>query len=86
MSCLGTVLDQKLSFTENVHYIYEKAQQQRLFLLRKLRRFNARKDILESVYRSLIESILVFNIVTWYGNQTVTLKPSKVGSSRQPGG
>ena len=48
--------------------------------------FNARKDILESVYRSLIESILVFNIVTWYGNQTVTLKPSKVGSSRQPGG
>ena len=67
---LGTVLNQKLSFTENVYYIYKKAQQH-LFLLGKPRSFNVRKDILESVYRSLIQSILVFNIVTWYGNLTV---------------
>lgn len=70
---LGTVLDQHLSFTENVDYIYKKAQQ-RLYLLRKLRNFNVDQTILESVYRSLIESVLVFNIVSWYGNLTVKNK------------
>ena len=57
-------------YTENVDYIYKKAQQH-LFLLRKLRSFNVRKDILQSVSRSLVQSILVFNIVTRYGNLTV---------------
>ena len=51
--------------------IYYKKVQQHLFLVRKLRSFKVRKDILQSVYRSLIQSILVFNIVTWYGNLTV---------------
>ena len=70
---LGTVLDEKLSLTENVDYFYKKAQQ-RLFLLRTLGSFNVRKDIVESVYRSLIESILVFKIVTWYAYRNLTLK------------
>ena len=74
---LGTVLDQHLSFTENVDYIYKKAQQ-RLYLLRKLRNFNVDQKILENVYRSLIESVLVFNIVSWYGNLTVKSKAKLV--------
>ena len=44
---------------------------------------NIWKDRLESVYRSLMESILS-HIVTWYGPENQT--QSKVGSSRQPGG
>ena len=37
-------------------------------LLRKLQSFDVSQHILEVVYRGLIESILSFNIVTWYGN------------------
>ena len=64
------MIDQKLSLTENIDFMYKKAQQ-RLYLLRKLKRFNISLRILESVYRSLIESFLTLNIVTWYGNLAV---------------
>ena len=64
---LGTVLDGKLTFTENCDSIYKKARQ-RLFLLRRLRNLNVAAPILVSVYRCLIESIMTFNMVTWYGN------------------
>ena len=64
----GTVIDQKLSFTENVDFVYKKLIKNTHNLLRKLKSFDV---ILESVYRSLIESVLTFNIVSWYGNLTV---------------
>ena len=53
--------------------MYKKAQQ-RLHLLRKLRDFSVSKDILIRVYRSLIESILTFNISAWYNALTVKYK------------
>ena len=67
---LGTVVDSKLSFNDNVVYVYKKAQQ-RLYLLRKLRGFGVGSHVLESVYRCLVESVLSSNIVTWYGNLSV---------------
>ena len=67
---LGTHIDQKLSFTPNVDFICKKAHQ-RLYLLRKLRSFGVKKDILQMVYKSLVESILTFNIITWFENLTV---------------
>ena len=70
---LGTGIDSKLCFQENTDIIYKKAQQ-RLFLLRKLKSFNVSQCILERVYRSLIESVISFNIVTWYGNLTMRNK------------
>ena len=66
---LGTAVDSKLSFNDNVVYVYKKAQQ-RLYLLRKLRSFGVSSHVVESVYRCL-ESDLSFNIVTWYGNLSV---------------
>ena len=42
--------------------------QQHMYILRKLQSFDVSQHILELVYRGLIESILSFNIVTWYGN------------------
>ena len=48
---LGTVVDENLTFTDNVDHIYKKA---RLFLLRKLRSFNVSTEVLQLVYRSLI--------------------------------
>lgn len=53
--------------------LYKKAQQ-RLHLLRKIRDFSVSKGILTRVYRSLIESILPFNITAWYNALTVKHK------------
>ena len=57
---LGTVLDERLSFCEHVDYVYKRARQ-RLNLLRKLKSFDVSQDILQLVYRSLIESVISFN-------------------------
>ena len=67
---LGTAVDSKLSFNDNVVYVYKK-EEQCLYLLRKLRSFGVGSHVLESVYRCLVESVLSFNIVTWYGNMSV---------------
>ena len=62
---LGTDIDNHLSFTQHADNIYRKAQQC-MFLLRRLRGFNVKQDILTLVYRSLIESVLTFNLTSWY--------------------
>ena len=70
---LGTYVDEKLKFKQHAESTFKKCQQ-RLFLLRKLRSFNVSGHILILVYKSLIESILAFNIVTWFNFLTVTEK------------
>jgi hypothetical protein len=52
-----------LSFSQHTDSVYKKAQQ-RLFLLRKLRSSDVRQDILTAVYKSLIDSVLTFNITS----------------------
>ena len=64
---LGILLDESLSFCDHVDYVYKKAQQ-RQFHTRNLKRFEVSQHILQLVYRGLIESVLSFNIITWYGN------------------
>ena len=63
---LGTTIDTKIAFDENTDNIYKKCQQ-RLYLLRKLRSFDVCPEILQTVYKSMVESVLSFNIVCWYG-------------------
>ena len=70
---LGTVVDQKLTFTQHVDFVFKKPQQ-RLFLLRKLKHFGVSQGIPEMVYRGLIERILAFKIITWCGVLTVRNK------------
>ncbi len=67
---LGTHIDNKLTFQENTDFIFKKAMQ-RLFLLRKLRSFGVSEKVLETVYKSLIQSLLSFNISVWFGNLSV---------------
>ena len=76
---LGILLDESLSFCDDVDYVYKKAQPW-LFLLRKLKRFYVSQHILQLVYRDLIESVLSFNIITWYGNVSAksTIKIARV--------
>ena len=70
---LGTLIDNKLSFSDNSDLIY-KTSQQRLHLLRKLRSFDVSRELLQIVYKRLVDSILTFNIVVWYGNLGVNGK------------
>ena len=62
---LSTVLDERLSFCDHVDYVYKRAQQ-RLFSTEKAEKlFSVHSQL---VYRSLIQSVLSFNVITWYGN------------------
>ena len=70
---LGTLLGESLLFCDHVDYIYKKAQQ-RLFLLRKLKRFHVSQHILQLVCMGLIESVLSFNIITWYDSVSAKKK------------
>ena len=63
---LGTTIDKDLNFKKNAECVFKKAMQ-RMYLLRKLRNFGVSQRILQTVYRSLIESILTFNMSVWYG-------------------
>ena len=45
-----------------------------MYLIRKLKTFDVDKKILEMICRSLVESILTFNIVTFYGHLTFKQK------------
>ena len=74
---LGTHIDKKLTFQENTDLLVKKASQ-RLYLLRKLCSFHVSEKVLETTYKSLIESIITFNITAWYGNLTVRNK-TKLG-------
>ena len=70
---LGTEIDYRLSFTQHADRVYKKAQQ-RMCLLRKLKGFDVRKDILLTVYQTLMKSVFSFNITSWYSFLTSRCK------------
>ena len=72
---LGTTISYDLKWQNNVDEIVKKAHQ-RLYFLRQLRKFSLSTPILVNFYRSVIESILTFSIIIWYGNLTDTQKGS----------
>ncbi len=45
-----------------------KKAKQRLYFLRRLKKFGVKKDILVQFYRAVIESVISFAIIVWYGN------------------
>ena len=64
---LGSIIDSNLNFSDNTDNIF-KSCNQRLHLLRRLNSFRVSKNIMETVYKNLIEGILTFNMAMWYGN------------------
>ncbi len=51
---------------------------QRLFQTRRISRFGVRLNILEIAYKSLVESVLTYNLTSWYGHLNFKLKNSLV--------
>ncbi|KAI4892528.1 hypothetical protein NFI96_005758 [Prochilodus magdalenae] len=62
-------ISEDLTWSHNTHYIVRKSQQ-RLYFLRRLKKFGMSAQILSNFYRSTIESVLTNSITVWYGNCT----------------
>lgn len=56
-----------MSFSGNTEYIFKRCSQ-RLYLLRKLSGFCVSQQILELVYKTIVESVLTFHLPAWYGH------------------
>uniref|UniRef100_A0A4W5MJ42 Reverse transcriptase domain-containing protein n=1 Tax=Hucho hucho TaxID=62062 RepID=A0A4W5MJ42_9TELE len=64
---LGVHITDKLKWSTHIDSVVKKVQQ-RLFNLRRLKKFSLSPKTLTNVYRCTIESILSGCITTWYGN------------------
>ena len=64
---LGVVIDDTLSWKENVDYIVKKTHS-RMNCLRKLRSFHVSQDLLQMFYSSIVSSIMSFGLTCWGGN------------------
>ena len=63
---LGTVIDNKLSWADQCTTVLSKSQQ-RMYFLRKMKSFHVDNTILRLFYKSVIESVVLFSCVVWYG-------------------
>ena len=64
---LGLIISNDLKWKKNTEKNVKKAQQ-RLYFLRRLKKFGLKTNILVEFYRAVIESVLTFGITVWYGN------------------
>jgi len=67
---LGTVIDEKLTFTSNTQTIHKKCQS-RVYCLQKLRKLGVNNQILQTFYSSFVESVLTFSFICWFGSLCV---------------
>ncbi len=73
---LGLYITNDLTLTVDTHCLVK--AQQRLFLLRKLKKANVPSQLLVNFYRSIIESILCHCITVWYTSCTIQNQGSKL--------
>ncbi|KAK3538547.1 hypothetical protein QTP86_006712 [Hemibagrus guttatus] len=66
---LGTTISQDLKWDTHIDSIVKKAQQ-RLYVLRQLRKFNLPQELLTHFYSAVIESVLCTSITVWFGSAT----------------
>ena len=67
---LGIEMDTSLSYSQHADTTYKKAQ----LLLHLLRNISGQQGHFNFFYRSLIESVLTFNIASWYNQLTIKHK------------
>ena len=66
---LGTTISCKLDWSKNVNIIQKKANQ-RLYFLRQLKKLHIDNTLLVLFYKSIIQSILTFNLICYFRNGT----------------
>ena len=70
---MGTIIDSNFSFNQNVNAIYKKASS-RLYFVRKLSKLKVDNKLLEIFYTSVVQSVITFSIICWFGNCSVESK------------
>ena len=65
-----TAVTTDLTWSTHLDTVVKKARQ-RLYHLRRLKKFRASQQVLRSFYSCTIESILTGNITAWYGNTSM---------------
>ncbi len=66
---LGVHITEDLTWSAHTDAVLKKAHQ-RLFFLRRLRKFGKSPSVLRSFYSCTVESILTGCITAWFGNST----------------
>ena len=64
---LGVYIDDQLNFSENAQYLFKKGIQ-RIHFLRLLNNMNVDKQIMSLFYRSIVESVMSYCIISWFGS------------------
>ena len=64
---LGTIIDDKLKWNENVRALCSKGNQ-RLYFIRKLKSFHIDSTILKLFYSSVVQSVITFSCICWWNN------------------
>ena len=70
---LGTIIDNSFNFNKNVDVIFKKTQS-RMYFVRQLIKLKINVKILNLFYSSILQSVICFSIVCWYGNCSVDSK------------
>ncbi|XP_070196526.1 uncharacterized protein [Littorina saxatilis] len=68
---LGMVIDDKLDWTEHIRACCKKGNQ-RLFFLRKLKKFRVDPKIMSLFFQSVVQSVTLYNIVCFLGSAKKT--------------
>jgi hypothetical protein len=64
---LGSLLDDRLDWTDNITSILKRANQ-RLYFLKRLKSFDIRPELLGMFYRATVESVVTFNSLCFFGS------------------
>ena len=70
---LGTIIDSKFKFEENITTLYKRANK-RMYHLRQLHHLKVDRTIVKLFYMSIIESVIIFCICLWFGNGAEHIK------------
>lgn len=78
---LGVHISEDLTWTLNSTQLVKKVQQ-RLYFLRRLRKFGMLPKILSNFYSCIVEGILTSRITVWYGSATAVERSPELYLSR----
>ena len=70
---LGTIIDDKFNFNQNLNTVHKKVNS-RIFFLRQLHKLNIDNTILQLFYTSVIQSVITFSMTCWFGNTSSEAK------------
>jgi len=70
---LGTIIDNKFSFNLNADHVFKKGMS-RMYFVRQLRKLRIDSKIMDLFYSSIVQSVLSFSIVCWFGTCSAQAK------------